>query len=278
MGYEFDEVAFKPKFGPPYCDNFEYDWEEFFTDEHWAAISSAKRDELGHLLFFGHTCSSDLYFAEFDLTPITAHEAKTACILETLSFWRGSNAIIVLWLNTLVINSHGLIRAYRLDPDSERHAPIFKVFEYWEFNRDGFNHRELYDETELPDGFFDGLEGDDLISDAACNLLGINKIVWSTPVNVREPQKTKLKPQDRQRAYLRKRGLSDLKRVIHTQRVRLHFIQDQAQKLARESDFARKCTPQKLETHPCDHPPDIEPRPKPNQILWKPTSCITTAG
>ena len=270
--------TFEPKFGPPYCDDFEHQYNDGYDPEYWSPqTTDSKREELGHLLVIGNTYLSDLYFDDFDLRPITAYEAQSACILERLSFWKGKT-VIVLWLNTLVVNRNGTLRAYRLDPESDRHAPIFEVFENWDFSPDGSNHRELYDESELPEGFYDGLEEGDLLSDAACNLLGINKIIWSAPVNVREPQKTKLKPAEEQRAYLRERGLSDLKRVVHTARARLHHIQDQAGLLAVETDFAKKCSPPKLETHACDHPPDIEPRPEPaSQILKNPKTGISTA-
>jgi len=239
--------SFQPKFGPPYCDNFEHRWQESFGSKYWySRISKAKSEELCHLYFFGNTALSDLYFDEFSSRPVTAYEAHSACILETIRFWEGSSTLIVRWLNTLAININGHIKAYRLDPDSKRHAPIFHFFEDWKFYDDGDNHRLLRDESELPDGFYDGLEDRDLVSGDDYALLGIDQIIWDRPVEVNEPpQPTKLKQAEKKRAYLRERGLSDLKRVMHTQRERLHFIEDQTRLFEAETNFMRRCSSKK---------------------------------
>ena len=235
--------SFEPKFGPPYCDSFKHEWQESFGIKYWySRISKAKSEELCHLYYFGNTALSDLYFAEFHERPVTAYEAHSACILESIRFWEGSNALIVRWLNTLAININGHIKAYRLDPDSKRHAHIFHFFEDWKFYDDGDNHLLLRDESELPDGFYDGLDYSDLIPDKDHGLLGIDQIIWNRLIEVKAPpQPIKLKIAEKKRAYLRERGLSDLKRVMHTQRERQHFIEDQKRMLEAETTFILNC-------------------------------------
>jgi len=180
--------SFQPKFGPPFCDDFEFRWQESFGSKYWhPRISKEKRDDLWHLFHFGTTYLSDLYFEEFRERPITAYEAQNACILESIRFWEGSNALIVRWLNNLVIKFNGHIKAYRLDPDSKRHAPIFHLYEDWKFYDDGNNRRLLRDESELPDRFYESLEDRDLALGDDYVLLGIDQIIWDRPVEVHEP-------------------------------------------------------------------------------------------
>ena len=236
--------SFEPKFGPPYCDSFKHEWQESFGSKYWYPhISKEKRAELCHLFYSGKTYLSDLYFAEFRERPVTAYEAHSACILETLNFWKGSNTLIVRWLNIIVINRGWDIRAYWLDPDSYRHRPLIQFFEGWKFFNDVCNNQHcLWMESELPDGFYDGLDYSDLIPDKDHGLLGIDQIIWNRLIEVKAPpQPIKLKIAEKKRAYLRERGLSDLKRVMHTQRERQHFIEDQKRMLEAETTFILNC-------------------------------------
>ena len=182
--------------------------------------------------------------------------------------------MIVRWLNTLAININGHIKAYRLDPDSKRHAPIFHFFEDWKFYDDGDNHRLLRDESQLPDGFYEGLEDRDLVSGDDYALLGIDQIIWGRPVEINEPpQPTKLKQAEKKRAYLRERGLSDLKRVLHTNRERLHFIEDQTRMFEAETTFIQNCSRNGVNRTPtCLNSPI-----SPISHLPPPAVCVPTA-